>query len=202
MIRARFESVSLIAVYSRNPSEGTLDSAVTGIWRPCIRCLSALPASVETKQEPWQPLLIALVSHAWLSSGKVRLQDSFSYIAVRSAQTATHFYLSPTVRQIMASTSDGMSHFWLAITADRSAWQPGKQSNLPPCSDRLWHARNEKLGSRAAWQEFPGSASLQWSGWRLVNRIATVNGPWRNASFLGGQSHVQTSWIAPLQRSM
>jgi len=46
---------------------GTLDSAVTGIWRFCIRCLSALPTmgtdvtSVDTRQEPREPLLLAFV---------------------------------------------------------------------------------------------------------------------------------------------
>jgi len=41
---------------AKNQAGGTLNSAVTGIWRSCIRCLSALPASVDTKQEPREPI--------------------------------------------------------------------------------------------------------------------------------------------------
>jgi len=40
---------------------GTLDSAVRGIWRFCIRCLSALPTSVDTRQDPREALLMAFV---------------------------------------------------------------------------------------------------------------------------------------------
>ncbi len=40
---------------------GTLDSAVRGIWRFCIRCLPALPTSVDTRQDPRESLLMAFV---------------------------------------------------------------------------------------------------------------------------------------------
>jgi len=46
---------------ARFQAGGNLDSAVTGIWRSCIRCLSALTTSVETKQEPREPSLIAFL---------------------------------------------------------------------------------------------------------------------------------------------
>jgi len=51
-IRAISESVSSIVVYVIIQAGGTLDSAVTGTLKSCVRCLSALPISVDTKQEP------------------------------------------------------------------------------------------------------------------------------------------------------
>ncbi len=63
---------------------GTLDSAVTGIWRLCIRCLSALPTSVDTRQDHREPLLMAFVislpSILWHSITMFLMMGRYSFV--------------------------------------------------------------------------------------------------------------------------
>jgi len=76
---------------------GTLDSAVTGTWRFCIRCLSALPSSVDTRQDPREPLLvdfvISLPAILWRLVTVFLMMGLFSLIDVGSGFTAYIVFL-------------------------------------------------------------------------------------------------------------